>query len=241
MGDPSAVINVMMRYPGNRLFAEGLVDYMVEDDTWGTRGGRLFLLANDFDQTGQYGGGTSLAKEIGEHFDGFKEMLNDARKDGLPDLVAVLLAAMAGMVAVVWIAMISSRTYRRLLPRFARATPLVAQGGVAGRAAVLAASTTHKALAMLEQKGALEEGLAHRLGLDGPAAAATLRAEIDRQDALSRRSSQELARMMRELAEAETAVAASQPIRITARAIERMRERVNAILAEVSERTGGGR
>ncbi len=33
MGDPSAVINQMLRYPGNRAFVSGLVHYLVEDTT----------------------------------------------------------------------------------------------------------------------------------------------------------------------------------------------------------------
>jgi hypothetical protein len=33
MGDPSAVINLMLRYPGNRAFAAGLASYLVEADT----------------------------------------------------------------------------------------------------------------------------------------------------------------------------------------------------------------
>ena len=38
MADPSATMNLMLRYPGNRSFAEGLVDYLVEDDSLGTSG-----------------------------------------------------------------------------------------------------------------------------------------------------------------------------------------------------------
>jgi hypothetical protein len=41
MGDPSALINLMMRYPGTRSFATGLISYLVEDDLWGARGGNL--------------------------------------------------------------------------------------------------------------------------------------------------------------------------------------------------------
>ncbi len=50
MGDPSAVINLMLRYPENRQFAERLLDYLVEDDTWGARKGKLYLVANEFSQ-----------------------------------------------------------------------------------------------------------------------------------------------------------------------------------------------
>ncbi len=236
MGDPSAVINLMMRYPGNRAFAEGVVDYLVEDDSWGKRGGRLFLVANDFDQAGRVGGEGTLLGDIADYFDGFREFLADVRRTGLPDFLAIVLAALCALGAVVWVGVTTGRVYPRALPRFARATPLVAQGGVAGRAAVLAAPTTHRALVMLELKAALEEGLALRLGFDARTAWDTLRAEIMRQGALSRRTSDELTHMYRELTEAETAVAASQPIRITERAVAAARARMDAIFAELDER-----
>ncbi len=179
MGDPSAVINLMLRYPGNRAFAEGLIDYLLEDDTWGRRGGKLYLLDEHFDQTGHYGGGSSLMQDLHDYMGGFIEMLGDVRRDGLPDSLSLILAALVSLGGVAWIGLVSTRPYRRRTPRYAAATPLVAQGGVAGRAAVLAAPTTHRALAMLELKSALEEGLVHRLGLDSGAATATLLSEID--------------------------------------------------------------
>ena len=52
MGDPSSVMNMMLRYPGNRTFAARLVEYLVGDDTWGKRSGALYLVANEFSQRG---------------------------------------------------------------------------------------------------------------------------------------------------------------------------------------------
>ena len=69
------------------------------------------------------------------------------------------------------------------------------------------------------------------------AAPAKLFAEIDRQNALSRRSSEELKAMLGELARAESAVAASQPVRITVATVERMRRRVMVILSELEARS----
>ncbi len=238
MSDPSAVINLMMRYPGNRAFAEGLVEYLVEDDGDTIRTGRLFLLANDFTQTGHYGGSTSLGRELKEELEAFGKIVDESRKKGLPDIVALLLSVVVALGAMLWVGVVASRTYRRLAPRYAREVPLVAQGGVAGRAAVLASPSTHRALALLELKSALEEGLCHRLGIEGRPSPSSLRAEINRQEALSRRSSEDLGRVMAELSDAETAVVASQPIRVTARMVERMRKRVTQLLDEVTERTG---
>jgi Domain of unknown function (DUF4350) len=237
MADPSATINLMLRYPGNRAFAEGLCDYLVEDDSWGARSGRLYLLANGFKQKGSYGGGTSLAQDLKEHFEGFEEMVHDFHDDGLPELVAMLIAVMVGVGMAGWTLATSARTYRRSTPRYAAPQPLVAQGGVAGRAAVLAAPTTHRALALLELKSALEEGIAQRLGLSPSVGPQVMLQEIDRQGLLARRSFEELRRVMTELARAENAVLTSSPMRVSDETVERTRRRVLAILGELGSRS----
>jgi hypothetical protein len=241
MGDPSATINLMMRYPGNRAFAKGLVEYLVEDDAWGQRGGKLYLLANEFEQTGAYGGGTSLSRELKEQFEGLSEMIADMREDGLPDLLAIVLAMLAGLGLVVWTGVVSTRPYRRSAPRYAAPQPLVAQGGVAGRAAVLAAPTTHPALALLEVKSALDEGLALRLDLPPNTSAKALLEEIDGRALLARKSYEELVSIFKQLNRAEMAVAAAQPLRVPRGSVERLAARVNALLAELDERRAGQR
>ncbi len=236
MGDPSAVINLMLRYPGNRAFAEGLVDYLVEDDSWGPRGGKLYIVANDFKQRGAYGGGTSLAQDLKEQFEGAQSLILSFHDDGLPDLLALLLAVVVGIGAVGWAGVAATRPYRRSPPRYAKPHPLVAQGGVAGRAAVLAAPTTHRALALLELKSALEEALGHHLGLGPAVGAGAILEEVDRQGALSKRSSDELKLILMELGRAENKVAVSQPLKVTHVAVEQMRRRVRVILDELAER-----
>jgi len=238
MGDPSALINLMLRYPGNRAFAEGLIEYLVEDDSWGQRGGKLYVLANDFRQRGQYGGGTTLSEDVLDYLSGATDVLDQVHENGLPALAALLLAVVAAILAVSWIGLNATRPYRRTMPRYAAPISLLAQGGVAGRAAVLAAPTTHRALALLELKSALEERLCRHLGLPTEAATATIVDQINRQGALSRRSSEELKAMFSELAKAESAIAASQPLRVTLPAIESMRKRVMKILREIEQPAG---
>src|SRR5438046_1981498 len=48
LGDASVVINAMLRYPGNKGLARGLLRYATDDDTWGKRGGRVFIAIGDF-------------------------------------------------------------------------------------------------------------------------------------------------------------------------------------------------
>jgi hypothetical protein len=55
VGDASIPMNSMLRYPGNRAFALALVHYAAEDDSWGKRGGKVYVLANDFETTGTFG------------------------------------------------------------------------------------------------------------------------------------------------------------------------------------------
>lgn len=165
MSDPSALINQMLRYPGNRAFVAGLVRYLVDDD--GVKGGRgrLFIVANRFDEEGAFGGQTTVSKDISAQLKSLTNALDEARLNGLPGWALIALAALAATGLAVWVARSSARPYRSPLPRYARSTPLVAQGGVAGRFALLAAPSSPRGLALLELKSALYESLALRFHL----------------------------------------------------------------------------
>ncbi len=233
MGDPSVVMNLMLRYPGNRAFAAGLIDYLVEDDSWGERGGHIYLLANDFPQHGSYGGTPTIAKQLQDQITSARERLAELHQSGIPATAALVLGLLLTLVTIGWTTSTATRPYRRTVPRFARRTDLVAQGGTAGRVALLAAPTTHRALAVLELKSALEEGLAERLGMPSGAGSREILAEIDRQQALSQPSSGELRALLAEMRKAEAAMVASQPVRVTTRMVERMHAQVKSILQEV--------
>jgi hypothetical protein len=236
MGDPSAVMNLMLRYPGNRAFAGRLVEYLVGDDTWGRRSGNLYLVANGFTEHGSYGRHGGVLGAIDDRLEALARLVAETRRDGLPGTLALLLAALTAGGAALWTVSRATRRYRRLTPRYARETPLVAQGGLAGRAAVLAANTTHPALAVLELKSALEEALRARLGLVDGAALPRLVQEIDRQEALSRRNSDALREIVTEMARAEAAVARTERISIPEAAIRKMHEVTTGILAELDQR-----
>lgn len=236
MGDPSAVINLMLRYPGNRAFAQGLIHYLIEDDTWGKRGGALYLVEGHFGQRGHFGGVSSLSENLREYADGLSDLVSDTRRSGLPDSVALVLASLVALASVLWAALNATRLYRRRLPRYAVPTALVAQGGVAGRAAVLAAPTTERGLALLEVKSALEEGLALRLDIRQEPNRSLLFAEIERQDALSGRSLEALKQMLNEMSKIEGAVVTARPFRVRARTIERARLRMLQVFDEMDQR-----
>jgi hypothetical protein len=170
MGDPSAVMNLMLRYPGNRAFAAGLIDYLVENDSWGARSGKLYVLANRFGQAGRFARTQGVAGQISELTDSLKDTLSGFHDDGLPAGLVLGAAAVAGLLALGWALLYAVRAYRRLEPRYATATPALLQGGVPGRAAVLAAPTTDPALMVAELDSLFGEELAHRAGLPVSAA-----------------------------------------------------------------------
>jgi len=162
VGDPSIVMNSMLRYGGNKALARGLVRYTVDHDSWGKRGGRLFIASGAFDQKGNFGDEES---SWSEWMRSLREALEGMRRDGVPSSVAYALAIALGLALVVWVGSRAGRLHKAVTPRFVRKTPTVAQGGVAGHAAVIAAPQTSRVLAILELKSALEEQLTAILGL----------------------------------------------------------------------------
>ena len=238
MGDPSSVMNMMLRYPGNRAFASRLVEYLVGDDSWGKRGGSLYLVANEFSQRGSFGGRGGFLGALDDRLDAIARLVAEIRREGLPEPLSLMLAVVAAGGSVLWAVAAATRRYRRAPPRYARPTPLVAQGGLAGRAAVLAADTTHRALAVLELKTALEEALRQRLRLPEMAGTERILEEIDRQDALSRRHSADLKSLLGEMARAEDAVGRTERIRVTPAMVRSMHDQMTSILAEVEQRLG---
>ncbi len=163
IGDPSIVMNAMLRYAGNKTFARNLLHYAAGDDG-GERGhGRLFMAEGAFEQVGAYGEEPSW---LGDRLRALREALATVRAEGLSPTMAYVLAVIVGVAVVWWTGSRAGRTHQASPPRFTRPIPLAAQGGVAGHAAVIGAAKAPRLLALLELKSALEEGLCAALGLD---------------------------------------------------------------------------
>jgi hypothetical protein len=176
-----------------------------------------------------------LTGAIDERLESLARLVAETRREGLPATFAVLLAALSAGGATLWAISRATRRYRKAAPRYARPTPLVAQGGLAGRAAVLAADTTHPALVVLELKAALEEAVREKMGIPD-ASLPRLAEEIDRQDALSRRNSLALKEVVTEMARAEAAVSHTERIAIPEASVRKIHEAMTGILAELDER-----
>ena len=235
MSDPSATINQMLRYPGNRAFVAGLVRYLVDDDGPHKRRGRLFIVANRFSEEGSFGGEGTIRKDLESQLKALAAALAAARADGLPPWAHVLVAAGLALSLAVWVARSAARPYKSPLPRYARPLPLVAQGGVAGRFAVLAAPTSPRSLALLELKSALYEGLQQKLGLTSepaPDALARVAAQAGKLDGSAHSALKEVLQMMHDV---ETAVVAGRPAAVSQSALARAAAVVHDVLAACAD------
>ncbi|MDF2692558.1 MAG: hypothetical protein K0S65_941 [Labilithrix sp.] len=203
VGDPSIVMNSMLRYSGNKTFARGLVRYAVDSDAWGKRGGRLFIAAGNFDQKGAYGGEQSF---LSEWFRDLKDLLDQIRKEGLPSILAWGASIALGLALVVWVGSRAGRLHKPIVPRFIRRIPAVAQGGVAGHAAVIGAPQTTRVLAILELKSALEEQLTTMLGLSKVPGHQELLAQITERRLLDAEGVHTLRRLLLRMSNVETMV-----------------------------------
>lgn len=163
LSDPSIVMNSMLRYAGNKALAKGIMHYALDDDTWGTRNGRIFIVSGAFTAQGHFGASES---ELDAALAAIRELMESVRTQGMPPAMLFTLAVGAGLSLVVWVATRAAKLHKPQSPRFTRGTPRVAHGGVAGHAAVIASPHASRVLAMLELKHALEEDLCVALGLD---------------------------------------------------------------------------
>jgi hypothetical protein len=232
MSDPSATINQMLRYPGNRAFVAGLVRYLVDDDGAQRRQGRLFIVTNRFGEEGSFGGkGSSVLKDFSSQLKAIASAFAEARRDGFPGWAHIALAALAALALAGWVARVSARPYRSPTPRYARRTPLVAQGGIAGRFAVIAAPTSPRSLAVLELKSALFEGVQEKLGLAAEPAPDALLNLVDRAGRLDESAYSALKEVLHMMLQVETAVLAGRPASVPETAVAKAAASVRAALA----------
>jgi hypothetical protein len=235
MGDPSAFINSMLRYPGNRRFAEGLLSYLVEGDSWGERGGKLYFVGNRFRQTGQFGDrGDALSRAV----QALTDTLSDMHDHGFAEPLPLLLSALLCLGAMAWAVLYAARPRPRAVPRYAAAEPAVAQGGLAGRIAVLSAPSTDPALGLSELRGAALELFGERLQLGrGPTAKLVL-AELQRRGLLAEDTWRELESAFSELRLIEERIVSKQRRAIPGARLEQLRKKVMAAVLEIEERIG---
>lgn len=212
------------------------MQYLVGDDAWGARGGTLYLVARDFTESGSYGKRSGLGSALEDRVAALSLFVEEVRRDGLPKVFVFAMALLAGVLTLVFILPLTMRRYRRSRPRFTEPLEPLAQGGLAGRAALLGSPATHPALSVLELKSALEEILRDRLGIAALASQEEILKEIDRQDALSRRNSGLLKGLFEQMSRTESAVVRTEPIRLPEAKIRRMHADAQVVLSDLGTR-----
>ena len=174
LGDPSVFINLMLRYPGNRNFAEGLIDYLAPQSPFeetdrksplGAQQGKIWIVANDFEQLGRYGDDESLLEKLKRHLEEAAQTMISMDEEGMPGAVATFLAALLALMVVS--RELSGNVNLSPLPEnsFSRPALLAAQTGLGARANILGSKNAHPILALMELDAALRESAARRLGV----------------------------------------------------------------------------
>ena len=208
IGDSSIAMNGMLRYPGNRELCADILRYSLEDDAWGKRGGKLYVLANRFETTGAYGTDSRLGATAAAARRALAEGFDTLRRDGMPPAAAYAAAIAIGLLVVVWTGGRAGKTHKQVVPRFTRPIPVAEQGGIAGHAAQAGARGAPRLRALLELKSALEEDLTTRLGLPRTPAPDALAAEVRKAGLLGAEDAEALARLLATLARIEGAATA---------------------------------
>jgi hypothetical protein len=174
--------------------------------------------------------------QLRETYDAFREWIGEMHRSGLPSPLPTLFAALACLGTLGWASIAAVRGYRRASPRYALGLPLVAQGGLPGRAAVLSAKSTDRALVLVELRSALLDGIAQRLSLPPGAAPGALIEEIVRRKALSQASLMVLESVLAELGKAQNAILSGKKLRRGDALALGLHKKVMEILAEIEER-----
>ena len=236
VSDSSIAINSMLHYPGNKTFAKGLVRYALEDDSWGKRSGRLYIVVGSFDQAGAFGDDSD--DTLGSKWRAALDWFDAFEKNGMPPVVALGLAVLVGLGIVLWVGSRAGRMHRATQPRYVEPIPLAAQGGVAGHAAVIAAPGTSRVLALLEVKSALEEELTSLCQLEKVPGHDVLLRVVAEKGLLAREGLVELRALLLRLANVETLVLSRRAqvmkgvkdgeVLVVARAVKRVMEEARA-------------
>jgi hypothetical protein len=164
VSDASVVINEMMQFTGNKTFAKNLIDYAMDDDVWGKRHGRAFVVSGEFEQVGAYGEAPGLRAELQELGRQLSDWSRQIDRAGLPREGLWFGAwALAAMIAGFAISRGFTRervhTPRHLSQNLLAASPQATLLGLPG---------TPKSLFVLAWRDALAAFAEARLGLEEP-------------------------------------------------------------------------
>lgn len=204
VSDASVVIDEMLRYGGNRAFAQGAVRYALDEDSWGKRGGTLYIATGSFEQKGRFGEEDGVASSIDDALRGVADFGRTVRQEGLPTSAVYVASLLLALLVVVWVARRSANRYRHRDPAFTARTPVLHQGGIAGKHALLTSGFAPRLLVALEWKLALEAELRWIFGVDAVPVAAQLPDALVARGLLAPSRQPELRSLLLELSRVET-------------------------------------
>lgn len=162
IGDPSIFINLMLSYPENERFCRSLLEYLLEDDSWGSRNGTLYVVSGHFQQRG---GALDPPSLVSDALASLGQEVLRAWEEGLPEVLSVALAVALILTLVLWVTALAGRSHEPFRPRFAERGSPSQPARRAGRSAVFSGSATDRSLSMLEVKRNVEAALATALGV----------------------------------------------------------------------------
>ncbi len=160
-GDPSVLINTMMRFPGNRRFAQNLLVFLA-----GRPGGRVTIVSGDVRVVGQWRGRTrarTRRREAVNTLNGAFRSLSEALGG------AALLRPLAALAALAVACAVGALTWgRRPSERYGPRGPAGAPAGVTERVAIFSAPKANLLLPALVARSLLETALLRAVGLRPP-------------------------------------------------------------------------
>ena len=230
LSDPSAVMNLMLRFPGNRNFASALVRYLAVDEGRAEKG-QLYIVANQFDQTGNFGGGIG---PIADAKNAIEQLIGELRR-GLSPTLLVLLVALTLLGVARWIYRNAFRAAAPAIPRFLRPVPLSIQAGWPGRAAALLLSSTHPVYVALELRAAFRLHLSRLVEADPGIHSNALLSIVQQKRLLEASPLAALKQYLAELDAIEQAVSARRSVRIRPPTLKRLLEQGLDILEHISQ------
>ncbi len=127
VGDPSIVINQMLRFPGNRAVAKNLLLYLLEGSGERRRDAKLTILHGKFRERGTLGGG--IRGSLRDRMRGLLGAIDGVRRGGFGGVAARIVALGIVIAAAIWITLSApARAQRIPRPRYAAADPERAVG-----------------------------------------------------------------------------------------------------------------
>jgi hypothetical protein len=226
-GDPSVLLNSMLRFPGNRQFAANLLKYLATDAN-----ARVHLVYGRFASKGTYPGAhtrsRSPLKMFSKHLDETLQRAGSFVADPsvlrLFGVLAVLLSALM-MAAKMWGAKPSDR--------FGPTAPSGALVGVAAKVALFGREKANLLYPTLILRRMFERGLLRALGLTPPTDILAVAAKAEKK--LSEESIAQLRAVLLELDTIAQQAEERATLKVSPRRFVSLWRRISAILAQLRE------